>query len=450
MILLTFSGPALAANVGQFVLSFSILISLHEFGHFITAKWFGCRVEKFYLFFDPWFSLWKTKIGETEYGIGWVPLGGYVKISGMIDESMDGEQTKQSPQPYEFRSKPAWQRLIIMLAGVIINFILALIIFAMILFKWGEEKLTVANMKYGIATDSMAMKVGLCDGDLITKVNNKELKYFDDLSKQLLLSEKNSLSVTRSGKDTIINFPSGFLRELTRNQLKRFVSARFPNIVDRVDAKAKFTSGKLIKGDGIIGLNGRPVAYFNDFEKQLAPYKSKTVTITVVRNNTDTVHVGAKTDASGKIGYYPRPAGEYLGFEKKKYGFLESVPAGIKYGVNSFLDYIKGIKLLFTSKEHAVSDNLGSVISIGKTFGGEWKWERFWTMTGLFSIIFAFMNILPVPALDGGHALFILYEIITGRKPVDKFMEYAQVVGMILLLMLMVYALGLDILRLFR
>lgn len=451
MVLLAFNWSAFGANVGQFILSFSILIALHEFGHFITAKWFGCRVEKFYLFFNPWFSLWKKKIGETEYGIGWVPLGGYVKISGMIDESMDKEAMKQPAQPWEFRSKPAWQRLIIMLAGVIINFVLALIIFAMILFVWGEEKLPVANMKYGIAADSMALKVGLKDGDMITKVNNQELKYFDELPKRLLLNEKNALSITRDGKDTVINFPPGFLKELSRNQLKNFVSVRFPNVVDSVDGSiAKFTSGQLQKGDRIIGINGIPAWYYNDFAKQVKNYKGQAVTLTVLRNNTDTVQVGAKLNDAGKVGYSTQSALKFITFEKKEYGFLESIPAGIKYGVNRLMEYIEGIKLLFTSKEHAVNDNLGSVISIGKTFGGSWDWERFWTMTGLFSIILAFMNVLPIPALDGGHALFTLYEMITGRKPGDKFMEYAQMVGMVLLLGLMAYALGLDIFRLFK
>lgn len=452
MVLLAFNWSALGNNVGQFILSFSILIALHEFGHYITAKWFGCRVEKFYLFFNPWFSLWKKKIGETEYGIGWVPLGGYVKISGMIDESMDKEQMKQPPQPWEFRSKPAWQRLIIMLAGVIINFVLALIIFSMILFKWGEEKLPVANMKYGITADSLAQKVGLRDGDLITKVNEKELKYFDDLPKELLLNEKNVLTVRRGARDTVINFPPGFLKELTKNQLKNFVSVRYPNVVDSVDGSiAKFTTdAKLQKGDQIIGVNNISTPYFSEFTRALKGFKGQNVTINVIRNHTDTIPVGVKITDAGKVGYITQSPLKYINFEKKEYGFFESIPAGIKYGVNRLTEYIEGIKLLFTSKEHSVNDNLGSVISIGKTFGGVWDWERFWTMTGLFSIILAFMNILPIPGLDGGHALFTLYEMITGRKPGDKFMEYAQMVGMVLLLGLMAYALGLDIFRLFK
>lgn len=450
MILLAVNWSAMGANIGQFILSFSILILLHEFGHYITAKWFGCRVEKFYLFFDPWFSLWKKKIGETMYGLGWIPLGGYVKIAGMIDESMDKEAMKEPPKPYEFRSKPAWQRLIIMLAGVILNILLAFVIFAMILFKWGEERLPVANIKYGLVADSLAQKVGLQDGDLITKVNGETLQYQDDLYKKLLLSEKNSLIVNRAGKDTVINFPPGFLKELTKNQLKNFVSVRLPNVVDTVDAsKIKYTSGQLLKGDRIIAIDNIAVPYYNDFLKAVKNFKNKEVALTVLRNDQDTAKVGVKLDENGKVGYVTN-ALSLLTFEKKEYSFLESIPAGVKYSVQKLNEYIEGIKLLFTSKEHNVNDNLGSVISIGKTFGGVWDWQRFWTMTGLFSIILAFMNVLPIPALDGGHALFTLYEMITGRKPGDKFMEYAQMVGMILLLGLMAYALGLDIFRLFR
>ncbi|HRN49108.1 MAG TPA: site-2 protease family protein, partial [Niabella sp.] len=285
MNILLFSWSALGANVGQFILSFSILILLHEFGHFITAKWFGCRVEKFYLFFDPWFSLWKKKIGETIYGLGWIPLGGYVKISGMIDESMDKEQMKQPPQPYEFRSKPAWQRLIIMLAGVILNLLLAFAIFAMMLFVWGEQKLPVANIQYGLAADSLALKVGIKDGDLITKVNGETLVYQDDLPKKMLLSEKVSLTVDRGGKDTVINFPPGFLKELTKNQLKNFVSIRMPNIVDTIDAsKINYTSGELKKGDQIIAIDSISVPFYNDFIRAVKNFKNQAVTLTVLRN----------------------------------------------------------------------------------------------------------------------------------------------------------------------
>lgn len=450
MVLLVFNWSALAANLGQFILAFSILIVLHELGHFLTARWFGCRVEKFYLFFNPWFSLWKKKIGDIEYGIGWVPLGGYVKISGMIDESMDKEAMKLPAQPYEFRAKPAWQRLIIMLGGVIINFVLALVLFAMILFVWGEERLPVKNMTYGLSTDSLATSAGLRDGDLITAVNGQPLVYFNSLSKDIMLSSKAAtLGVQRDGKDTVISLPDGFISKLTKNQLQGFVAPRIPAII-KDDKKVTYVEGKMMPNDRVIGVNGKYFSYWEDYVDAKKDLKDTVIAITLLRNNKDTVNVKVKTDKNTATSVVMLDEYEVLGSEKKNYGFFESIPAGIKYGVDRLGDYIQGIRLLFTSKEHKVSENLGSVISIGKTFGGEWDWRRFWTMTALFSIILAFMNILPIPALDGGHALFTLIEMITGRKPSDKFMEYAQLVGMVLLLGLMAYALGLDIFRLFK
>jgi regulator of sigma E protease len=450
MLLLAIDWSAIFANIGQFILAFSILVVLHEMGHFFPAKWFGCRVEKFYLFFNPWFSLWKKQVGETEYGLGWIPLGGYVKISGMIDESMDKEQLKQPAQPWEFRSKPAWQRLIIMLGGVIVNFILALVLFAIILFTWGEERLPVQNLKYGLATDSMAHSIGLKDGDVITAINNKPLVYMNTLPKDLMLSERGTITVNRAGRDTIIRLPEGFIRTLTKNQLQGFVAPRIPVIVDSLSTKVQYTSGTLQKGDQLVAINNEPFLYYHEYERIKEKYKNKVVGLKVLRGGADTAQIGVRINEDGKIGFFPVGPGRILGTEKVHYTFAEAIPAGINYGVDRLSDYITGIRLLFTSKEHKVSDNLGSVISIGKTFGGSWDWQRFWTMTALFSIILAFMNILPIPALDGGHALFTLYEMITGHKPSDKFIEYAQMVGMVLLLGLMLYAFGLDIWRLFK
>ena len=384
--------------------------------------------------------------------MGWIPLGGYVKISGMIDESMDKEQMKKPAEPYEFRAKPAWQRLIIMVAGVIMNFVLALIIFAGILFVWGEEKLPVANLKYGLAADSLALSVGLKDGDKITAVNSKPLVYQNDLAKAMLLSDdKVSLTVNREGRDTIINFPEGFLRDLTKNQLKDFVTVRTPVIIDSVDPKSiQYVSGKFEKGDRLIGIDNRSFQYFHEFDELKKQYKSKEVELIALRSGNDTVAVNVQLSDAGNIGFLPRSPEKIFATEKKEYSLFKAIPAGINFGVTRLGEYIRGIRLLFTSKEHRVQDNLGSVISIGKTFGGVWDWQRFWMMTALFSIILAFMNILPIPALDGGHALFTIFEIVTGRKPSDKFMEYAQMVGMVLLLGLMAYALGLDIFRLFK
>jgi regulator of sigma E protease len=449
MTLLAVNWSALFANIGQFILAFSILVVLHEMGHFLPAKWFGCRVDKFYLFFNPWFSLWKTQKGETEYGLGWVPLGGYVKIAGMIDESMDKEQLKQPAQPYEFRAKPAWQRLIIMLGGVTVNFILALILFAMILFVWGEEKLPVGGLRYGLMVDSLAQTAGLRNGDNITAINNEPVTYLEDVRKGVFFNETVQLSVKRNGSDTTVTLPKGFLSNLTKSQQLGFVAPRTPVII-KSDEGVRYVSGKLEPGDQLIGVNGRYFSFLDEYIEVKKPYKNQEITLSVLRNGKDTVKVAVKTDEYARTMAPIRTFDELLPIEKKEYSFFESIPAGINYGVDRLQDYITGIRLLFTSKEHKVSDNLGSVISIGKTFGGTWDWQRFWTMTALFSIILAFMNILPIPALDGGHALFTIYEIITGRKPSDKFIEYAQMAGMALLLGLMLYAFGLDIWRLFR
>ena len=449
MFLLAVDWSALFANVGQFILAFSILVVLHELGHFLPAKWFGCRVDKFYLFFNPWFSLWKKKIGETEYGLGWVPLGGYVKIAGMIDEGMDKEQMNQPAAPYEFRSKPAWQRLIIMLGGVTVNFILALILFAMILFVWGEERLPVKNLKYGLMADSLAATVGLKDGDVITGVNNKPVSYMNELTKEMMLSEDVTLTVKRESQDTTIKLPDGFISTLTKNQLQGFVYPRYPAIVES-DKDVTYVTGKMQPGDVIVGVNSQRFQFIDEYIEAKRDLKNQPITLSLLRNNSDTVQVIVKARENTATGIKLKDGLELLGTEKRNYSLVESIPAGINYGVDRLKDYVRGIGLLFTSKEHKVKDNLGSVLSIGKTFGGSWDWQRFWTMTALFSIILAFMNILPIPALDGGHALFTVYEIITGRKPSDKFMEYAQMVGMILLLSLMLYAFGLDIWRLFR
>lgn len=450
MILLAINWSAALSNIGQFILSFSILVVLHELGHFIPAKWFGCRVEKFYLFFDPWFSIFKKKKGETEYGIGWIPLGGYVKISGMVDESMDKEQMKLPPQPWEFRSKPAWQRLIIMIGGVVVNFLLAVIIFAGILFTWGEERLPVKNLTYGLAADSLAISIGMKDGDIIKQVNDKPLVYINTLPKDMMLVDKATLIIERDGVDTSIVLPEGFISKLTKSQLKGFVSPRMPVIVDSLSSEIEFTSGSFQKGDQLISLGEKPFTYYNEFEKIKKEFKGQIVPVQLIRNNTDTLNVSVKLKEDGGVGFYAKTMDKLFVTEKVNYTLLESIPAGMTYGVERLKDYVTGIRLLFTSKEHKVNENLGSVVSIGKMFGGFWDWQRFWMMTALFSIILAFMNILPIPALDGGHALFTIVEMVTGRKPGDKFMEYAQMVGMFLLLGLMAYALGLDILRLFK
>ena len=429
----------------QLILSLSILVILHEMGHFLPAKWFKCRVEKFYLFFDPWFSLFKKKIGETVYGIGWLPLGGYVKISGMIDESMDKEQMKQAPQPWEFRSKPAWQRLIIMIGGVTVNLLLGFFLFAMILWVWGENRLPMSNMKHGVAVNPISEKAGIRNGDMIVSIDGKPTLDYYDLTRDIILDEAQVLQVKREGKIVNVPLPKGTIRSLIKGKVQ-FIEPRVYPIVDTLKpGYGKFTQDTLLKGDHILALNNTPVTFYDEYRKETAKLKSQEVTLTVLRNK-DTVMVKAITDTVGRIGFATF-AEEQAGSYKHKFDFFPAFPAGVNKGWENMVMNIKNFKLLFTSEEVKASESLGSFLSIGNMFGSRWDWELFWSMTALLSIVLAFMNMLPIPALDGGHVLFTLYEIITGRKPGDKFMEYAQMVGMVLLLALMAYAIGLDFWR---
>jgi regulator of sigma E protease len=449
--LLAIDWAIVGIKAGQLILCLSILVILHEMGHFLPAKWFKCRVEKFYLFFDPWFSLFKKKIGETVYGIGWLPLGGYVKISGMIDESMDKEQMKLPPQPYEFRSKPAWQRLIIMIGGVTVNLVLGFFLFAMILWVWGDEYLPAKNVKYGVYVDSLGQKIGLQDGDKITGINGKELENFGALSTNIILNEAKTIEIDRNGQSMSLPVPEGTIRNLIKRKGDPLAYPKFPTVVDSVNKDAKFTSGILQPNDEIIGFNGqqvRSLVEFNDIKKRYKDEKQDKEVDLTVRRGEDTVHVKAILEKKeNSYWFYFRQANKFLTFATKKYGFWESFPAGVKKGWGTLIMNVQNFKLLFTSSEVKASESLGSFLSIGNMFGARWDWERFWSMTALLSIVLAFMNILPIPALDGGHVLFTLYEMITGRKPGDKFMEYAQMVGMILLLGIMAYALGLDFWR---
>lgn len=448
MSLLVIDWVSVGVKAGQFVLSFSILVVLHELGHFIPARFFKCRVEKFYLFFNPWFSLWKKKIGETEYGIGWVPFGGFVKIAGMIDESMDKEQMKLPPQPYEFRAKPAWQRLIIMVGGVIVNILLAIVIFIGITWVWGEESLPVKNLKYGIYADSLAKSIGIKDGDNIVGIDGRTIENFGTLESEIVLHEAKNLQVVRDGQTIVVPVPDGFMKKIIKNKkLGGLVFPRYPAIVDSVTKDAKFFTGRFQKGDRLVGINGNRFEYLNEFIKWKKIYLDSIVNMKAVRG-ADTVDVRFLINSKKVSLAFAEPS-TLLGTVTKKFTLLESIPIGWNRCWETLNRYVTGLKQLFTGKV-AASDSLGSVISIGNTFPGVWDWEKFWTLTGIFSIILAFMNILPIPALDGGHALFTLYEMISGRKPGDKFMEYAQMAGMILLLGLMAYALGLDFWRLFK
>ncbi len=448
--LLAINWASVGVKASQFILSFSILILLHEFGHFITAKWFGCRVEKFYLFFNPWFSLFKRKKGETEYGLGWIPLGGYVKISGMIDESMDKEQLKQPAQPYEFRSKPAWQRLIIMLGGIIVNVILAIIIFIFILWVWGKEYLPPVNAKYGIVADSLSIQHGLKDGDMVLKVGDKPLEDITRLRGEIVMNEGvHSLFIMRDGKEMTINYDDNLIKSLNSRDVTGFASVRIPFVISKFSNDAPAKKAGLEVGDKIIKVDSLNVLYHDQFIKMMKGKKNEEIKISFLRNN-DTMNAIVQL-GEGKIGAFPESNLKKLGFvtEKRTYSFIQAIPAGFSECWKTLGRYVTGLKQLFNGKAKA-TESLGSVISIGSIFPDTWDWQSFWALTAIFSVVLAFMNILPIPGLDGGHALFTIAEIVSGKKPSDRFMEYAQIVGFVLLLGLMAFALGLDIWRIFK
>jgi regulator of sigma E protease len=433
----------------QLVLSLSLLVIIHEGGHFFFARLFKIRVEKFYIFFDPWFSLFKfkPKNSETEYGIGWLPLG-YCKISGMIDESMDTEQMKQPPQPWEFRSKPAWQRLLVMIGGVLMNFLLALFIYSMILFTWGDQYIALKDMSYGMKFNETAREIGFRDGDILVSADGKELtRYNVDMLRSL--AEAREVVVLRDGKEEQILMPEISLLEIAKED-PPFVDMLIPNVVDSVLADGGFAKAGLQKGDSLIAFNGTPLHSWNEFTEQLGELRLRSeveqkssASFSLVYSRAgvrDTVNV--TTDDQFKVLAYSMNPGYQP--TRLTYGFFESFPAGVALGINTLKGYVNDMKYVFT-KEGAKS--VGGFGTIGSIFPKVWDWQRFWSMTAFLSIILAFMNILPIPALDGGHVLFLLYELVARRKPSDKFLEYAQMVGMFLLFGLLIWANFNDILR---
>ena len=431
-------------QVAQFILSLSILIVLHELGHFIPARIFKTRVEKFYLFFDPWFSLFKVKKGDTEYGIGWLPLGGYVKISGMIDESMDKEQMKLPPQDWEFRAKPAWQRLIIMVGGVTVNVILGILIYAMVLFAWGEEYLPTQNAKYGIACDSLALKMGLKDGDKILSVENKPVESFGRIIGEIVLGQVKTIQVERDGQKMDISVSDDNISEMIKKSKSPFIGPRIPCVVDSVAPGLAAEKSGFKKGDQIISINNKPAAFFNDVTTILKANPYTVANIQVLRG-IDTISMRTPINGEGTIGFITAPINKFLTLDTINYSFFEAFPAGIKKAKKTFVDYIKQFSVIFTVKD--AHKQLGGFGTIASAYSKEWDWENFWGFTAFLSIALAIMNILPIPALDGGHVMFLLYEVITRRKPNEKLMEYAQYAGMFLLLALLLYSNGLDIVR---
>lgn len=434
-------------QISQFLLSLSILIILHELGHFIPAKLFKTRVEKFYLFFDPWFSLFKYKKGETEYGIGWLPLGGYVKISGMVDESMDKEQMAKDPEPWEFRSKPAWQRLIIMCGGVIVNILLAMLIYAMVLFVWGKEYLPANNATYGVYCDSLALDIGFQHGDKIIELGGKPVPddyTYGTITKEILLNEDiSSVVVDRNGEKVTINIPEEFENKVVAARVKGLFHEQVPFVADTIVAGMPAAKSDIQKGDRIIAINDIPTPYFQDFAREISAYKEKEVSMSVLRN-ADTISFPVSVSEKGTIGVGNVHPETFFEIEKKTYGFIEAIPAGIGEAISTLDSYVQQFKLVFTKEG---IQQIGGFGTIGSLYEKKWNWQSFWATTGFISIILAFMNILPIPALDGGHVMFLLYEMITGRKPNQKILEYAQMAGMIFLLAFMLYANGLDVLR---
>jgi len=432
----------------QLILSLSILVIFHEFGHFIAAKAFGTRVEKFYLFFDPWFSLFKFKKGDTEYGVGWLPLGGYVKISGMIDESMDKEQMKLPAQPWEFRSKSTWQRLIIMLGGVTVNLLLAIGIYILMLFAWGEQYLPTSEVKFGITVDSLGAQMGLRNGDKIITVDGEKVEDFFKIPGKIILDDAKTIQVERDGQNMDVQIPAGFISKMLKQKSADFINFRFPFEVGGFSKNSPAKDAGIQEGDRIIGLNGKQTLYFDEFKSAIASSKGQKVDITLLRN-TDTLHLPVTVTNEGMIGVAPKGPDTYFKFSEKKYTFLAAIPAGTVKAYKSVGNYLKQLKLLFSPKVKAY-ESVGGFIAIGNIFPSVWHWESFWGLTAFLSIMLAILNVLPIPALDGGHVMFLLYEMITGRKPSDKFLEYAQIVGMVLLLSLLVFANGNDIIKLFR
>ena len=437
--------------IGQLILSLSILIVLHEMGHFAPAKWFGTRVSKFYLFFDPWFELFSVQRGETKYGIGWLPLGGYVKIEGMVDESFDTEKLAEAPKPWEFRSKPAWQRLIIMLGGVTVNFILGFILFAMTLFVWGENYLPTQNATYGVAVDSLGGSLGIRDGDLVVGTETMDFREINPglLRQEVIINNARTIRVERGGAQLELPVTDEQAQVLSKEENKNFrlYSPRFPFRILEVSDDGPAQKAGLRAEDRVLALNGEPLAYYQDFTRRIRDFKDRDITLTIERDGAQR-DLQMRTTENGKIGIQVYGAEEYFEFETIEYGLVEAIPAGIDKGWNFLVNQVKAFGQIGRGKLKA-EDSLGSFISIGKLFGTQWIWERFWILTASLSLLLAFINLIPIPGLDGGHVMFLLYEVITGRKPSDKFVERATLVGFVLLVILMVYAIGLDISRLF-
>lgn len=486
-------------RAAQLILSLSILVLLHEFGHFAFARLFKVRVEKFYMFFNPKISLvrakkingkwivkflasnvpsnerikldskgepimdgkhnvmepvplhelpqddWRRYPESTEWGIGWLPLGGYCKISGMVDESMDKIQIAQPVQPWEYRSRSVWQRLPIIIGGVLVNFILALIIYSAVLFTWGKEYLPLESAKYGLSFSKVMIDNGFRNGDNIVKVDGEPVMTTSDVVEKILIDEAQKVTVDRNGQLIDINIPKDFTQKVLATKSSKLIEIRYPFVIDKVTEGSPAAEAKLQPGDSIIAVNGKQMNLFQDISPELEASKNTLITVTFVRNKA-IQNTELQVNENGKLGVGLRSPYNYLETKKETYGFFASIPAGINMGVETLTNYVKQFKLVFTKEG---SKSLGGFGSIGQLFSPVWDWQSFWLMTAFLSVILAFMNFLPIPGLDGGFVLFLLYEMFTGRKPSDKFLEYAQTAGMLLLLALLIYANGNDLFKTF-
>ncbi len=432
----------------QFLLSLSLLIVLHELGHFIPAKLFKTRVEKFYLFFDIKFSLFKKKIGETVYGIGWLPLGGYVKIAGMIDESMDTEQMAQEPQPWEFRSKPSWQRLIIMLGGVTVNFLVAFLIYIFTSYYYGDADISTSSIQDGYeVTNPVLTDLGIQTGDDIVTIDGKYYENYSELRKNLITAER--ITIEREGEQKTIQLPEDFLGKLSTGTNLTFFELRTPFVVGEVpDSSANANTG-LRKGDVFLGINNEPVRYFDQYGAALASLKGQEASFQVKRE-AEEINLNLSIDENGKLGIYRGVSIAlfaelgYFEIVEKKYSFSESIGVGVRKFFNQIGSYWQQLEKIFTPSTGAYK-GVGGFKAIFDIFPSTWSWQAFWGITAFLSIMLAILNLLPIPALDGGHVMFLLYEMFTGRKPTDKFLEYAQMIGFFLLLALIIFANGNDI-----
>jgi len=438
--------------IGQLFLSLSILIVLHEFGHFLPAKLFGTRVEKFYLFFDPWFSLFKVTRGGTEYGIGWLPLGGYVKIAGMVDESMDMEQMQQPEQPWEFRSKPTWQRLIIMLGGVIVNFFLGFLIWGLLLFAYGTEYIPAENVTTGIYADSLGIELGLQNGDHILKVGDRDFDKFNEgiLRTEISINNANTILVRRNGLEVSLPVDKKFVNILAGNTYKGYniFHADYPWKISTVNKDSPADKAGLEIDDTIIAINGTTLRHWTDVPKMVNANTDPTLKLIVERAGqpVETTVTMGKKDKMGVIRYDAR---EFFESTIEEYTFGEAMVTGVSKGLDFLSTQIKAFAQMGRGNLNP-NETMGGFASFAKLFPDTWNWQIFWRNTALISLILAFMNILPIPALDGGHVMFLLYEMITGRKPSDTFLQYSTLAGFALVLMLLLYANGLDVLRWWR